>query len=608
MALVFLALNGVGLGHLVRATGVCDAIASAGERPVIFSQGIFPLAPEHRFPGKTVPSLWRADETIRRRVAADICSMAEISLPAVLVEDTHPNPLNLPGSIRRMLMVRPTTFAYLSELHEREGHIYRGFLLCDDAGSPTWPYSPAETAATLSWPNWYTIGPIYRRADITAIEEVRRRYGIADTGVCVFTMGGGGQHDPGDSDVEEFVRFATATAKRLLRLDPRARLLFVRGPYFPADVQLDSCFEDLRQEPQMPALLALARAAVIRSGFNTIWECIAGGTPFVPFVGRTFAEPNEERLARLRQHDLLVDDLSRAWRDEGWRSEYRSRCQLISQRFSGTPEPERLVALIKCRGVRIPIDFTPAPSAATSTRPPAKRRFHFTRGRTHPLIIRIDDVVSLEPTLLRLINLLVRRHVPASLEIVPYLSSLDDSVLGRLDPRATFEVGQHGYAHIPRRDDDGARYEFDPDSVAPTEEEQSQLEAGLLHLRATFPTRFNGGFSAPFDALPTWLPQTWRELGGTFVSQLSGGRALASPLPVVVAGTDIWDWSRGRPRTRREILANIDHQVSQTGYAGIVLHPRCLRQRPAQEHLLSLLGALERRRLTPTSLRELALE
>ena len=37
MAVVLLALNGVGLGHLMRTTVVSQALAAIGEHPIIFS-------------------------------------------------------------------------------------------------------------------------------------------------------------------------------------------------------------------------------------------------------------------------------------------------------------------------------------------------------------------------------------------------------------------------------------------------------------------------------------------------------------------------------------------------------------------------------------------
>ena len=62
--------------------------------------------------------------------------MADISLPAVLVEDTHPAPIELPAAIRRVLLVRPTFFEYLVRLNDRVGALYSAFLLCDSPEHP----------------------------------------------------------------------------------------------------------------------------------------------------------------------------------------------------------------------------------------------------------------------------------------------------------------------------------------------------------------------------------------------------------------------------------------------------------------------------------------
>src|SRR5262249_50760516 len=294
MATVFLALNGDGLGHLVRASIACRVLHAAGEHPIIFSQGRFPLDDGSRFPGKQVPSLWKANPAVRRRVASELTSMAEISLPSTVVEDTHPSPISLSRRIRRVLLVRPTSFPYLLRLKARYGAIYSAFLLCDSPDSPTWPYSRPETDAVLTWDRWHVIGPIYRTATDADILEVRRRYSVADDQqLFVFTMGGGGGHvsHPDGRDVERFVARASEIAVQLQRYSPRIRLIFVKGPYFPTAVNIASPFEIVPEEPLMPALLAAADGAFIRAGFNTTWECLAGATPFLAFVGTTFGEP-----------------------------------------------------------------------------------------------------------------------------------------------------------------------------------------------------------------------------------------------------------------------------------------------------------------------------
>ena len=61
MAVVFLAINGFGLGHLIRSTIVSHALASIGERPVIFTEGKYRPAALTKFPIRLVPPLARCD-------------------------------------------------------------------------------------------------------------------------------------------------------------------------------------------------------------------------------------------------------------------------------------------------------------------------------------------------------------------------------------------------------------------------------------------------------------------------------------------------------------------------------------------------------------------
>ena len=607
MAIVSLAVNGVGLGHLVRATCVCEALLTVGERPVVFSQGLFPLHDGSTVPGKQIPSLWRANTSQRRRVASEIASIARISRPSVLIEDTHPNPLDLPPDIRRVLLVRPTTFDYLLELERVYGALYDSFLLCDDPVSPTWPYTGAETETLSSWRHWQCIGPIYRGATEVQRAEVRSRYRLDERKLCVFTMGGGGVHAAADRDAERFVERAEAIASSLMSLDPDARLLFVRGLYFPQDLHLDEPFEEVQREHLMPALLAEAHAAVVRTGYNTLWECIAAGTPFVPFIGTTFEEPNDERLQRLRDRGLVQGALSLLWQDEPWRLGYKESCSRIVARHPGLPDPVALRSLIvgpkrprrAPRVTRVIRDSHPGGTA----RRPALRESSLQRQ----LVIRVDDVVSLDRTVVWLLSTLAARGLKASIDVIPYLCAIDESIFSSVDPESRLEVAQHGYAHIPRSDDTGRRFEFDPRAVLPSASDLVQIEVGMSTLRTMFPTRFSGGFSAPFDALPSWLPGSWHAMGGTFVSHLFGDDRPNAPVPLVSAGADIWDWKRSRMRTRTDLEGALKTQLLAHGRVGIVLHPQCLRREHDRRGLVALLDELERSRFSTVSLRELAL-
>jgi len=119
-----------------------------------------------------------------------------------------------------------------------------------------------------------------------------------DEELCVFTVGGGGVHvlDPNGLDIIRFLRLASQVADAVQAARPKVRLMFVRGPLFPPRIPIPSRFEVVRDESHMPALLKIAKGAVIRAGFNTTWECLSAGTPFLPMVGTTYMEPVTTRV------------------------------------------------------------------------------------------------------------------------------------------------------------------------------------------------------------------------------------------------------------------------------------------------------------------------
>jgi peptidoglycan/xylan/chitin deacetylase (PgdA/CDA1 family) len=370
----------------------------------------------------------------------------------------------------------------------------------------------------------------------------------------------------------------------------------LKGPYFPARVPIPPRFEILQDVEQMPALLKIAKGAVIRAGFNTTWECVAAGTPFIPLIGTTFAEPVGERVDRLAALGLIPPSIERFWTDDAWRAEYRHITANIVARHSGAPNPTELARLIIDRGPPSPI---PKRKVGTIRLNSAKQKI--------PFVIRIDDVVSKEPALCWLLDVLAGQGLRASLEVVPYLMEFDQTFLDRFDPsRALFEVSQHGYAHVPRITDSGRRCEFLLGSSVPSTHELELIERGKRQMETAFPDRFTGGFSPPFDALPTWLPATWRSLSGRFLSCLCTNSGLDASIPVRRAGVDVWDWVAGRALNLDRLTHKLGLQLAVDGHAGIVLHPSCLRGRSDKLRLMKLLGCVVEAAST-VSLADLAL-
>jgi hypothetical protein len=484
-------------------------------------------------------------------------------------------------------------------LKEELGHTTERFLVCDHPDSPTWPYTPDETAALKGWKKWEFIGPVFRQLSPANLREVRERYSLADgQRVYVFTMGGGGTRSEQDTDVADFLERGTRIAQSLRSADPECRLIFVRGPFFPTDVGLPVLFESVGVEQYVPELLASSDGAVIRPGFNTLWECLRANVPFVPISGTTYREPVEERLGRLEQFGLTGADCLELWGRESWRSDFVERGRRVTGRWTGMPEPD-----VVRRILEPPEGYRPVWASAASAAPLFGAKLE---GGVSPevvgellrnvvgekrLLIRLDDIVALDEPVLWLLEVFRRRRLFASLEVVPYLSNLSDEDLDAVDAEALLEVGQHGYAHIPRFDEKGRKGEFWPRSEAELRLAAQQIAAGFSKLSAAFPRRFRGGYSPPFDGMPAWGDPVWLEAGVRYLS-LMRADAPSSRTPTIRLRTDLWNWKENRPRPALAVVREVAADMSEHGYAGIVIHPRLLCNQSERVRFTKLLDAL----------------
>jgi len=332
MAIVFVPLNGIGLGHLSRSFALARELREWGDAPVIFSQGIYPEFMAAEIPGRSVGALYKITSAQRSRIAREIAEFARRSAPAVVIEDTHPSDIRFERDICTLLIVRPTELGTLRELRARESRFFRAFLMADHPESPTWPYDAEGTAEILSWPEWKIMGPVFRSPTPEGRERICRKYSLRrDQPLYVFTMGGGGSQ-PGGHDAGLFVDRSAAIASRIENRTPGARFVFIRGPLFPPDLKVPLPFETYSVENDMPSLMAEARGVVGRPSFNTTWESIAAGVPLMPVPGQTYFEPVADRLQRMTQAGLLTLDLDE-WGDLSWRARFRDKAAAVSSRW-----------------------------------------------------------------------------------------------------------------------------------------------------------------------------------------------------------------------------------------------------------------------------------
>ncbi len=576
MAIVFVPLNGIGLGHVARAFALAKELRRTGAQPVIFSQGCYPPFMAAAVPGVSIGTIYTAPPAIRNAIAADLETYARRTPPAVVIDDTHPAPVQLTDDVTRILIVRPTEMDQMRELRDNYAGAHRAALIADDPESPTWPFSAAETAEIAGWPQWSRIGPVFRSSTHASRSLIRQRYRLdARTRVCVFTMGGGGAQRSARDESLRFCREISAIGARLRARDPLVRLLFVRGPLFPDETRVPDLFEEHGVEPDMPSLLAVADGAVIRPGHNTVWECLAGGTPFIAVPGETFAEPVEERLARLRAQDLLAS-CPELFLDDRWCHAFRRRCRRAIGRRSIRQAVGRLVSTIGSLA-------SPRPRVVRTRRP--SRRCG---GRGGVLLIRIDDVTHASDELAALVDLCAARGLAMSLDVIPYLAVLDNATLRQVAAGARYEVAQHGYDHLPRRRADGRKTEFTADA----DEQTASLSAGASIMRERFGAAFRGGLSVPFDAMPPNLPSTWAAIGGRYVTAVDIERDSAPPIPIVRLTLDPWDWIVDGPHPFDDTLDRLSNAFQRQGYAGLVLHPQLLQRRREADRLEQLLDWL----------------
>ena len=158
-----------------------------------------------------------------------------------------------------------------------------------------------------------------------------------------------------------------------------------------------------------------------------------------------------ERLRELRRRGLLCSDAATLVDDREY-VEFGRRCRELGAELDGTPDGPALSAVARSAG-----PVRPRPTRREENRDRGAGPL-WSLARV-PFALRIDDVVEMDDSLKALLDQCSRSHVPASLEVIPYLTSLSDDDIAPFDPASLFEVSQHGYAHVNRGERD-VRAEF----------------------------------------------------------------------------------------------------------------------------------------------------
>lgn len=575
MADVFLTSNGIGCGHLVRAIRICGWFRRRHRRPVIFHQGKYPPQFALRYPGVDVPTIYELPDEDIRDVENLIADVALLSRPSLVIEDTHPSLIKLPALIDRFLIVRPTVMEHMRWLQYNYGKTYSRMIVCDDRRSPTWPYSASETQELMASGCFDFIGPIFRRAATRGMARVRAKYRLGENDkLVVFSLGGGGEKQ-GTFDRAVFLERAASIAEQLLSKRVRRRLMLVCGPLFPKGIEIPRIFEVIEEEPDLPSLFAVAEFAVIRPGYNSIWECIAAGTPFIPLQGTTYMEPVAQRLDQMERHGLVTPRDGVLPDDINWHGKFKAASEIASKQFSGDPSDNLFMAInssvSETNNGTTSITWSDRSTAFIemvddSEAPKAPL--------TRELFIRMDDVVEPCVAIEWLSEICVAGGLFASLEIIPYLSKLSLKLLDHLDPEGVLETSQHGYAHLPHSALGTPESEFALDPQGYSSLSAVNIRRGIRLMRYKYAGRFQGTFSPPYGFLPDWLPAYWLSIGGRGFS-LTPQHKLLGNIPHKTFKIRTWNSFSNSLRDTSEIIAETECAIEADGEVGVILRPSC---------------------------------
>lgn len=305
MRVAFHAINGVGLGHLVRVTALAEEVralvpgaeilvlTNAADTTLLRRAGLdfvrLPprLAEPHADPDRVRRALPEPYEH------AALCAALDVFRPDLLVFDTHA-PLALArhaaslGARSALILRELRPEALASFLASSAPAVFDRIVV---------PHEPGEVDLS-SAPHLpiVTTGPVVRRL------EPRAR--PSKSPYVVIMAGGGGQ----PVDARRFLR-AAADAHILARARvPALRTLLVTGPYGAAPAHLDGVpgLTVVRLAADLPDHLARATLVVSQAGYNAVAELRALRKPAVLVPGARKAEDQSARARRLAQAGAAV--------------------------------------------------------------------------------------------------------------------------------------------------------------------------------------------------------------------------------------------------------------------------------------------------------------
>ncbi len=209
------------------------------------------------------------------------------------------------------------------------------------------------------------------------------------------------------------------------------------------------------------------------------------------------------------------------------------------------------------------------------------------------IFFRDDDVGEKNGTIIRLIELCEKYDMPLSLEIIP--KNLEEEFVhyfNSLSKKYLFDVGQHGYDHLPVDRNGINEGEFGKSKSM--EEKRKSLELGWDIIEKNFTSQKMKIFTPPWGALDKETYELLKDLKYDAISALGRARDknplinivsfLNDPLyfnkqgmiDISISINNMRDFVKKIPSTGRELIADVERFSEKTKYVGVMLHDKIM--------------------------------
>ncbi|MFH1850211.1 MAG: glycosyltransferase [archaeon] len=272
MRVLFYAVNGMGLGHIMRSLTVAKELDA--HTLFVTNSVSAHIIEEHGFPYVRLPLDYNQyTKAPKASVSPDLASRFFNSIildysPDVIVYDTHYPSQSLEFShrlgVKNVLILRRLADHFLPNIDLSK---FSRVLVAEHRGLVNLPDS------ALSLPNVSVIGPIVRTPKHSGYQAARP--------IVLVTAGGGGQED-----ADQFIKLAKGA---LSGLD--AEVICIGGPNSGSP----------NYEANLPGLMQISRLVIAQAGYNTVNEIIQAMVPSILIPGDRDSEIQNDRAEYLQK-------------------------------------------------------------------------------------------------------------------------------------------------------------------------------------------------------------------------------------------------------------------------------------------------------------------